>query len=106
MSPFSNNIDITAKDIASTLTGLFRTHATSMGWPSESARQVHVRYKEGNLDYDVNTPAIKEVDDLEYGSLGNPPLPAMRTFKATADSIVSDVMGDAWSTYLFGDGNL
>lgn len=99
---FDNNITVTAQEVASTLTGLFRTFATNLGWPQDVARKVSVRYEEGNLSYDISEADLKDVDDLEYGEMGNPPKPAMRNFKAKADEMVSDIMGEAWSSYLFG----
>lgn len=69
----------------------FRKMAGSSGWPEEIINQVDVRVEDSNILVQYPDSIAKEVGDLEYGHLKNPPRAAIRKMTARSQDVVSEI---------------
>lgn len=62
-----------------------RQHARGMGWPERLVATLTVRYEDGIFEPHYPQFAAREVEDLEYGTIDSPPIPALRTWENQAN---------------------
>lgn len=84
------------------LTKDFQTHALKYGWNKTLVSQMSVILDDEDTVVIQYPDSLRDqVEDLEYGELGEPPAPAIRTFKNIIKEFVHNSMEDAVVNSLF-----
>lgn len=94
MTDLSRIVIDSAADAEPRLTALLRHNATQAGWPSEVALTLSVR-SEGSSMYVEG--ASERAVDLEYGTLEDRPIPAVRQFVSRSQVVEAEVLRAAES---------
>lgn len=66
--------------VADTLSNRLRNHARDSGWPEDVASRLSVVSANGMLVAEIAADREREAEDLEYGTPGSDPRPAVWTF--------------------------
>jgi len=86
------NVEVASSDAAYNLIpqleALLAISADAMGWPDDVIAQLAVSYEDGKLTLTYPEAIAKQVDDLEYGSEGNPPRALIRNFSRRAENSI------------------
>lgn len=85
---------------ASFLSQHLRKHALDSGWPSRLAMSLGVNHRDGHYVTSYPEHLADDVLDLEYGTPGSPPSPAIRQFHNRAEKIAGGMHTDEALLYL------
>ena len=79
-----NDIETIASDAAARVIPILNDELkealTDGDWPAELSGKITIDYSNGTLYLDYPPEIEEQIHDLEYGSIGTPPRPVLRSF--------------------------
>lgn len=73
------------------------------GWPEEVTLQLRLETAKGTIGLYIPEELREKVDELEYGTLKNPPSYVLRRIDELVDKVVGDEMADVIEKYIFSE---
>lgn len=96
MLPKETEINVAVSDAAfkafPELIKLLQTTARAAGWPENITQSLRIEIKSGNLCVTWPRKLASQVNDLEYGTPGHLPNPAIRPFINRSEAIVGNIL--------------
>ena len=103
MTDFTQNA---TAGLSEPLTKALRQAALAAGWNSMIVDQLTVVAADSGISIEYPEGISDEVEDLEYGTLGVPPLPVFRTFLTKNSAVFENSVSESVVNNLFDSGVL
>jgi len=106
MADYKAPIKSSLAELSASLTSSLRKEAINAGWPKKYADALNVVILNGDVTIKYSGEFTEAIEDLEYGTKKQPPIPVLRKFidKYSVD-IANDIMDSSLSA-LFNEGSL
>lgn len=83
---FDSIIDKNFSAVQNDLSQKLQKHASEAGWPQNIVNALYIDFMNGTGEVEYPKEYAKEIEDLEYGTPGQPPKPFLRLFKKHTES--------------------
>ena len=78
---FDSIIDKNFSAVQNDLSQKLQKNASEAGWPQHIVNALYIDFMNGTGEVEYPKEYAKEIEDLEYGTPGQPPKPFLRLFK-------------------------
>jgi hypothetical protein len=83
---FDSIIDKNFSAVQNDLSQKLQKNASEAGWPQHIVNALYIDFMNGTGEVEYPKEYAKEIEDLEYGTPGQPPKPFLRLFKKHTES--------------------
>jgi hypothetical protein len=78
---FDSIIDKNFSAVQNDLNQKLQKYASDAGWPENIVNELYIDFINGTGEVEYPEEYAKQIEDLEYGTPGQPPKPFLRVFK-------------------------